>query len=178
MVQPGHYVDGLLDWLRDRDEHLVDGEHAIIDTHDDAWKIRLWKDRHRNGKREISAYRDQSEDDEDDGLAVADRPVRRVGVGDQVAHLDLGLASSFFWSLANFSSGAFSSSSRTSFTVGSITLTLALSSRPMPPTITTSSPGRTPFRICTLSPSRTPSFTLRRCAMPSGVITRQAVPPS
>src|SRR4029453_16679296 len=97
----------------------------------------------------MRAYRDQSEDDEDNGLSVAGRPVRRVGVDDQVAHLVFGLASPFFSPLGGFSSGAFSSSSGTSFTVGSITLTLALSSSPMPPTITTSSPGRTPFRICT-----------------------------
>src|ERR1035441_8647277 len=78
--------------------------------------------------------------------------MRRVGLGDGVAHLDFGLASSFFWSLlAAGSGGAFSSSSGASFTVVSITLTLALSSRPTPPTMTTSSPGRTPFKICTLS---------------------------
>ena len=122
------------------------------------------KDRDRNGERQIDAHRDQREDDEDDGLAVARGPVRRVRRRRVVIRSLIWLSASprpSSASLAGFSSGAFSSSSGASFTVVSITLTLALSSSPMPPTITTSSPGRTPLRICTLSPSRTPSFTLR-----------------
>jgi hypothetical protein len=100
MIQPGHRVDGLFDGPGDRDQHLVDGENAVVDAHHDARKIRLRKNRDRNGEREISTHGDEGEDDEDDGLAVAGRPVRRVGRrdlwADRVAHLDLGLASSFF----------------------------------------------------------------------------------
>src|SRR5207247_16768 len=92
----------------------------------------------------------------------------RVGVV-EVAHLDFGLASSFGplpdgrgsevplpdgrGSLplpdGRGSVGAFSSSSASSGAPATTTRTFALSSRPTPPTITTSSPGRAPLRICT-----------------------------
>src|ERR1019366_9173066 len=133
MIEAWHRVDSLLDGLGDGDQHLIDGKNAVVDAHHDAREIRLREHRDRNGERQIGAHGDQGEDDDDDGLAVAGRPVRRVGLSGGVAHWDFGLASPFFWSLpAAGSDGAFSSSSSAaSFTLVSMTLTLALSSRPM-----------------------------------------------
>src|SRR5207237_7552892 len=124
-----------------------------------------------NRKGEIDADGDHREDDEDDRLAVTRGPMRSFAAGvngwesDEVAHLPFGFASSFLSpdlpALESAAGSEFSSSSA-SLTVVSTILTLALSSRPRPPTITTSSPGLAPLRICILSPSRTPSRTRRR----------------
>src|SRR5262249_23139243 len=157
VIQALHGIDGVLDRPGHRDHHLVDRKHAVIRADHDAREIRVRENRHRNGERQVHAYGHQRQNDEDNRLAVAIRPVGRglsIGGGRwcrEIAHLAFGFASSFFSSLPPFSSG---SSSSTSFTVVSITLTLALSSTPMPPTTTTSSPGETPPRTWTLFPSR------------------------
>ena len=70
--------DGVFERLGDGDQHLVDGEDAVIGADHDAREISIGEHRDWEGEREIDAYGDQRQDDEDDGLAVAGSPVRRV----------------------------------------------------------------------------------------------------
>ena len=157
--RPGTVLTASSSGRGDRDQHLVDGKDAVIDADHDAREIGLREHRHRDGERQVDAHGHQRQDHEDDGLAVAGRPVRRVrGRRDRwkcrkVAHL----ASA---SPRPAALGAFVVARPHPLPRAVMTFTLALSSTPRPPTITTSSPGRTPFRICTLSPSRTPTSTL------------------
>ena len=41
VIQALHRVDGLFERLGDRDQHLVDGEHAVVDADHDAREIRV-----------------------------------------------------------------------------------------------------------------------------------------
>src|ERR1019366_2338547 len=162
-VQPLHGVEGFLDGPRYRDQHLVDGHDAVIHADDHARKIGGRKDRHRDGERQVGPDRYQRENHEDDGLAVAGRPVRLLGRDG-------------WWrrrKLAHFSFESFSS-----FSPGLTMRILALSSRPTPPATITCSPGATPLRICTRSGSRTPISTFFRCASESEPATATTVPPS
>ncbi len=44
-------VDGVLDGLGDRDLHLLNRHHAVVDANDDARKVGIGKDRDGNLKR-------------------------------------------------------------------------------------------------------------------------------
>src|SRR5207247_10374462 len=140
-LQPLHAVQRLLDRPRDGDLHLIDGRHAVVDADEHAREVHLGKDRDRNGRGEIDARRNERQDDEDDRFAVAAGPV--LVTRDH--------------SFSSFSSGP-------AFSPGFITRTLALSSNPRPPTVTTRSPGATPVTTCTRSSSLMPMTTFFSCA--------------
>ena len=140
-----HGVDRLFDLARDRHLHLVDRRDAVVDADDDSGEVDFGKNRDRDRRRQIDAGGDEREDDEDDRLAVTRRPVlvapatsvRALYTVDTVD----GSAHQF---LPSFSSASFSSFSPAGFSPGFMIRTLALSSRPTPPTVITFSPGSTP----------------------------------
>ena len=75
MVQPRYRVDGFLERLGHGDQHLVDGEDAVIDADHDARKIGIRENRDGNSQSQVDSHRDQRQDDEDDRLAVARGPM-------------------------------------------------------------------------------------------------------
>ena len=169
-------LSGLFDGPGDGDQHLVDGHDAVIHADDDAREIGLGEDRDGDGERQVDADRHQRQDDEDDRLAVAGGPVRRF----RLAHFGLAVS-------PRLSSGpssavaapSFVGSSSVGFLAGGVDdLDLGLVVQPMPPRITTSSPGLTPLRICTLSPSRTPTWTVSAVRHVDRGSRSTAVPPS
>ena len=70
-----HAIDGLLDGPRDCHFHLLDGHYAVIDSDFDQRKVR----RRENGHRQLECFIDsndaQNDNEEDDGLVVARKPV-------------------------------------------------------------------------------------------------------
>src|SRR5581483_3222186 len=138
-----HAVERLLDRPRDGDLHLIDRRDPVVDADEDARKIDFGKNRDRNRRREVHAGSDERQDDEDDRLAVTSGPVL-VAV-DGARRLGRRHLPSSFSSLSSLSSSA-------DFSPGFITRTLAWSSRPRPPTVTTRSPGDTPSTTFTTVP--------------------------
>ena len=96
MIQAGDAIDRFFDGAGDRDQHLVDRKDAVIHADNDPRKVGIGKNSDRDGQGEKHAYGNHREDHEDDGFAVARRPVRRFLEVHRIAHLDFGLASSFF----------------------------------------------------------------------------------
>ena len=137
------------------------GNDAVVDADHDAREIGIRENRHRDGERQVNAHRHQREDHENDRLAVAGGPVRRLVRGTAVEGSKgrSFLLGRLVFLLSGTTSGCTSSSA--SGAVASTTLTLPLSSTPMPPTTTTSSRGITPVSTCTSFPWRTPSWTGR-----------------
>ena len=76
-LQPGNAVHRFFDRPRDRHQHLVDGHHAVVDPDQMRGKVRRGKHRDGNGERQIDAQQCQRQDQEDDGLGVARKPVGR-----------------------------------------------------------------------------------------------------
>ena len=129
--RPGTVLTRLFESAGDRDQHLVDRENAIVRAYHDAREIRIRKHGDRNGQRQIDAHRDQREDHEDDRLAVAGGPVRRLLRGarrtrEYFAHLCFPAAGFAAPLSLPGGSGALSSSSSLSSTAVVTTFTFAL----------------------------------------------------
>jgi len=84
--ESGYAVHGLFDGARDGDFHLIDGGHAIVDTHHDFREIGGGEDGYGNGEGEIDAYRNQCDDDEimDARSALSSARARRSTAGEIV----------------------------------------------------------------------------------------------
>ena len=92
-LQPLHPVHRFFQDARHGDHHLVDGHHAVVGADHDAREIRRREHRHRNVERQIRARGRQRQDHEDDGFAVARRPVfvfrGAIERDEVIAHLPL-----------------------------------------------------------------------------------------
>ncbi len=79
--QPLHAVDRLLYRTRDRDHHLIDGHHAVVNADHDARKIRGRKNRNRNIECLISSDQRNHNNEKDHGAGVVREPLapRRHG---------------------------------------------------------------------------------------------------
>ena len=61
-LQSGNAVHRILHRACDRDHHLIDRHHAIVDTYDDAGKVHFREDSDRDSKCDVRSHDRQRDD--------------------------------------------------------------------------------------------------------------------
>src|SRR5450631_246818 len=160
-----HGVHRVFNGLGNGDLHLLERHDAVVNADDDAWKIRLWKNRDGHLESKVDARQGEHCGEKEDGARGPGQPETRMGfvrVGLFVRHQSAPPPLP--------AAGASSSAGPT--------LTFMPSSNPYAPPVMTRSLAPSPPVTCTSSASAMPRVTGLRCAAPSSPTTITDLLPS